>query len=280
MYKLGILGVIRSALTRNLGRRFDDVVDEINAAFGDIFALEGSGDVSSLTAASYENIEWKSIPVYTSLLNIVCRTGNLIFVGLLLSNSDVSPDAKTISPFLSLSSVPFCSLASAISNKQRTFCVHLSRTECAGCLRIYWTLLYPRTMQKNSKFQAFTHALFDLVTYPQYAAPLREEVERVVAQHGWTKAALGQMHTLDSFLLESQRMNELGIRASTVQISSIRHACRFFVVTELKAMLAHVVFNYDVKLDAVDGIRPPDESIASANIHHRTAKFWFHRRGD
>ncbi|KAJ7168733.1 cytochrome P450 [Mycena filopes] len=44
-----------------------------------------------------------------------------------------------------------------------------------------------------------------------------------------------------------------------------KHACpgRFFAATELKAMLAHLVVNYDVKAE-VEGVRPPDVVFNSA----------------
>jgi len=37
--------------------------------------------------------------------------------------------------------------------------------------------------------------------------PLREVVEEVVKSEGWTKAGLDQMHKIDSFIKESQRLN-------------------------------------------------------------------------
>ena len=42
--------------------------------------------------------------------------------------------------------------------------------------------------------------------------PLLKEVEEVVQQEGWTKAALDQMYKIDSFIKESQRMHPLVIR--------------------------------------------------------------------
>ncbi len=36
---------------------------------------------------------------------------------------------------------------------------------------------------------------------------MREEADRVIAQEGWTKTALNSMFKSDSFLRESQRMN-------------------------------------------------------------------------
>lgn len=40
---------------------------------------------------------------------------------------------------------------------------------------------------------------------PQYAEMLREEVETIVKEHGWTKEALTHMRKIDSFLKEVQR---------------------------------------------------------------------------
>ncbi len=59
--------------------------------------------------------------------------------------------------------------------------------------------------------QSISHALLDLAAYPQYIRPLREEVEAVIAVEGWTKAALGKMWKVDSFLKESQRYNGIGL---------------------------------------------------------------------
>ncbi|KAF8528499.1 cytochrome P450 [Hysterangium stoloniferum] len=53
----------------------------------------------------------------------------------------------------------------------------------------------------------FTHALFHLAAEPKYLAPLRDEVETIVKEEGWSKTAMSKMHKLDSFLKESLRMN-------------------------------------------------------------------------
>ena len=36
--------------------------------------------------------------------------------------------------------------------------------------------------------------------------PLREEVETIIAEEGWSKASIGKMRKLDSFLKESMRL--------------------------------------------------------------------------
>ncbi|KJA22747.1 hypothetical protein HYPSUDRAFT_40536 [Hypholoma sublateritium FD-334 SS-4] len=55
----------------------------------------------------------------------------------------------------------------------------------------------------------FTHALYYLAAFPMYAEILREEIDVVVKEHGWTKGGLDQMKRVDSFLKESQRLNPL-----------------------------------------------------------------------
>ena len=58
--------------------------------------------------------------------------------------------------------------------------------------------------------QALTHALYHLAANPEYAIPLREEVRVLVAEHGWTKAAIDRMYKIDSFLRESLRLSPGG----------------------------------------------------------------------
>ncbi|KAI8632633.1 putative cytochrome P450 monooxygenase [Xylariaceae sp. FL1651] len=56
-----------------------------------------------------------------------------------------------------------------------------------------------------------THGLFQLLMFPKYVLPLREEVERAVQeQQGWTEKALSSMPLLDSFLRETMRMYPAG----------------------------------------------------------------------
>ena len=47
--------------------------------------------------------------------------------------------------------------------------------------------------------------------YSHYIDELRQEIESVVAEHGWTKLAMGQMRKLDSFLKEAQRFTSYGV---------------------------------------------------------------------
>ncbi|KAF9467946.1 cytochrome P450, partial [Collybia nuda] len=55
----------------------------------------------------------------------------------------------------------------------------------------------------------FCRVLYYLAEYPEYAAEIREEVENIVKQEGWTYAAITKMVKVDSFIKESQRLNTI-----------------------------------------------------------------------
>jgi cytochrome P450 len=55
--------------------------------------------------------------------------------------------------------------------------------------------------------QMLTQTLYRLLAHPEYIEPLRQEVEAVVAEEGWTKAGMDKMHKIDSFVRETQRID-------------------------------------------------------------------------
>ncbi len=57
--------------------------------------------------------------------------------------------------------------------------------------------------------QTFTNVLYHLLSNPEYVEPLRHDVETAVVEEGWTKAGLDKMHKIDSFLRETQRVDNL-----------------------------------------------------------------------
>ena len=58
--------------------------------------------------------------------------------------------------------------------------------------------------------QALTHALFNLLSLPEYLQFLQEEAEETIRREGWTKSAVDQMYKIDSFIKESQRLHLIG----------------------------------------------------------------------
>ncbi|KAK7446289.1 hypothetical protein VKT23_014495 [Stygiomarasmius scandens] len=61
------VNVVRSALTKNIAVRFSDVRDEIMAAFADEIPVSE---------------DWVSVPAVDTIMRVVCRTTNRLFVGL------------------------------------------------------------------------------------------------------------------------------------------------------------------------------------------------------
>lgn len=67
--------------------------------------------------------------------------------------------------------------------------------------------------------QSFTHVLYFIATKPEYVGPLREEIEAVIAEEGWTRGAIGRCHKLDSFIKETMRLR--GADDRTIFYSSV-----------------------------------------------------------
>jgi len=78
--------------------------------------------------------------------------------------------------------------------------IHTSSVVC--CIYHYFLINFLKYSRKT-----FTHALYYLAAFPEYAKPLREEVEEVIEREGWTKAGIDQMHKIDSFIKESLRLH-------------------------------------------------------------------------
>ena len=51
--------------------------------------------------------------------------------------------------------------------------------------------------------------LHRLLCNPEYIEPLRHDVETAVAEEGWTKVGMDKMDKIDSFLRETQRIDDL-----------------------------------------------------------------------
>ena len=75
---------------------------------------------------------------------------------------------------------------------------------------LYWRLWAP-SYSYHCFSQSVTHALYHLAALPEYQQLLREEVDTLVSAEGWSKATMGKMWKLDSFLKESQRYNGISL---------------------------------------------------------------------
>jgi cytochrome P450 len=106
--------------------------------------------------------------------------------------------------------------------------------------------------------QAFVQVLYHLAASPHYSASLREEVESIVKEAGWTKAALDRMSKVDNFIQESQRMNPVG---SSTYTSLDRLFHQLILCTVTLARLALRDFRFS------DGTVLPSGTFISVPLH-------------
>ncbi|KAF8906748.1 cytochrome P450 [Gymnopilus junonius] len=368
--------IVRTPLTRNIAIRFSDIKDEISTAFSELIPAKED--------------EWMSLPALPTIMKVVCRTSNRLFVGLPLCRNpdyrqlneqftiDVIVGAQIINMFPNLvkpivgrilTKVP-ASIKRAVSHLQPLIEEQLEQEEKYGKDRpdkpnnlVSWLLDEAKGPQRNiddlairvltinfaaihTTTNALTHVLYNLAAHPEYAAPMREEVEAVIEVEGLNKLSMTKMRKVDSFIKESQRLaiggvsmnrkilkdftfsNGITLPAGTIvavatysthmddqnydsarefqgfrfanlrdedgeglkhQFVALeqnfltfgggRHACpgRFFAANELKAMLAYVLLNYDIKFPD-DGPRPQDVWIQAVASPNRKAEVMFKKR--
>ncbi|KAJ7233059.1 cytochrome P450 [Mycena rebaudengoi] len=373
--------VIRTSLSRNVGNRFPDVRDEIVCAFSDLLPFKDADEW--ITVPAYDTF-LQVIARTTNRFFVglpLCRNPDYLALNIGVA-VDVVVKAQLINflpAFLRPTLGPF--ISSMKSNLRRAenhltplVAERLRKMEELGKDwpgkpndLISWlmdtaegdelslTALVQRVIFINfaairTSTDTFTHLIFDLAANPSYCKPLREEVEAIVNEEGWTKASMAKMHKVDSFLRESSRFHGIGtqslgrkivkkdgftfsngttlpygtyLHATTwslhhdpdiypdphvfdgFRFSKLReteevgaakhqavttsldylafghgiHSCpgRHFAAIELKAILTHIVLNFDIKLQE-EGVRPANQYIASACLPHSSAKVMFRKR--
>ncbi|KAG6332745.1 hypothetical protein ID866_6343 [Astraeus odoratus] len=230
--------ITRSQLTRNIPALYSGMREEMAAAFYDTLGLEGN--------------EWKSVLAAEVIEKVVCRTSNRAFVGLPLCRDpgwnklNIQLAADFVKEVVILNLVPkfivplVAKFVTNLSGRNRQGAKYLApmiteRLQHMGEYGKLWSdkpndflqwcldegketavlQITQRILTINlAAIHTFLQVLYNLAANPQYIQPLREEVESVIAEEGWTKNALQKMRRVDSFLKESQRfegITSLGI---------------------------------------------------------------------
>ncbi|KAJ3514733.1 hypothetical protein NLJ89_g2200 [Agrocybe chaxingu] len=232
--------IVRAQLTRALPRLVPGVYEEVVVAFKDFIPPTN---------------DWSSIKVLDTMMKIVARASNRIFVGtplcrdpdyvnlnvqftvdVIKAGSILRMFPHTLRPIVNkfISKVPK-RIEDGLKHLVPLFMERRKEREEKGADYpekpldlLSWLMdeasdkeatdwyLTSRILTVNfaaihTSSMTFTHALYYLAAYPKYMQPLREEVEEVVKRHGWSKDALDEMHHLDSFIKESQRLCPLAI---------------------------------------------------------------------
>ncbi|KAI6042744.1 cytochrome P450, partial [Pisolithus marmoratus] len=230
--------------TRNFGLYHPNIKDEVHTAFEELLDLK-------------ENA-WKSVPAMKTMREIVCRVSNRVIVGLPLCRDpdwidlncrfavDVAIDANILNMFPTFL-VPFVSkiLPTTAADMQRAMKlldpIIKERLECMrehgdewsdkpndalqwfmdrkmGCTTRHLTI--NMVTANFASIYVFTQALYNLAAYPQYVGLLREEVEAVIQQYGWTKEAMALMWKVDSFLAETLRLQ--GVTVASIHRKAMK----------------------------------------------------------
>ncbi|KAJ6518484.1 cytochrome P450 [Mycena vulgaris] len=229
---------VRTTLTRNLGRCFPEVRDEIMCAFDDVLKVKSE--------------DWETFTALPSIMQVVARTSNRLFCGLPLCRNQeylnfgitftiavflrgqiirmfpnflrpivgrlISPRKqglrqvlRFLGPVIRERLAKEDELGPDWPDKPNDLISWLIQDAAPEKKRdvsgIALRVLLTNSAAIHTSTMALVDALFDLTTYPSHIQPMREEVERVIRKEGWTKSALANMHKVDSFIRESQRLN-------------------------------------------------------------------------
>ncbi|KAF9246259.1 cytochrome P450 [Melanogaster broomeanus] len=236
--------IIRSQLVRNIGTLYPDIRDEVVTALEDILDLKDNEWKSVPAVHTIERVLCRTINRVSVGLPL-CRNPDWVDLGLQFT-LDVLKGAMIIGLFPIFMAPLVGQFMTSIPGDTKHGMEHLGPIieERQKCLDKYGTTwadkpicrsndllswlmdkaegsertvksLTKRILAANfaaicTSSNIFTQVLYNLAANPQYIQPLREEVESIVETAGWSKAALGKMRKIDSFLKESQRIEGLG----------------------------------------------------------------------
>ncbi|KAI6167613.1 cytochrome P450 [Pisolithus thermaeus] len=228
------ISVARVHLARSLAPYYFDMSDEIFTAFDELLDLEDNEWKSVLAVKTVREIVCRaSNRVFVGLP--LCRDPDWIEIASRFTIA-VATDGIILNMFPKFL-VPFVSKIlpnTATSIKRAMKLLDSTIKERFRCTRehgdewsdkpndiLQWLIderlestakeLTPRVLMTNfaaihSPTNTFSHALYYLATHPQYVRVLREEVDAVIEEYGWTKEAMAKMWKVDSFLAETERL--------------------------------------------------------------------------
>ncbi|KAF8477701.1 cytochrome P450 [Russula ochroleuca] len=235
--------VIRSKLTRNIAVTFKEVREELIMAIDDFIPMRGDEWVKVPILETLQRVICRAtnrifvgVPLcrdydyqtlnLTFAVNVV-KFGLVIslfpkplkpIVSRMLSNlpSQIQQEIEFIRPMVEERFAKMEEYGDDWDDKPNDLLMWLMN-EAKGVERsvegVARRLLLVNFAAIHSTSLTFTQVLYRLLANPEYIEPLREEVDAVIKEEGWTKAGIDKMHKLDSFLRETQRLDGLGLLA-------------------------------------------------------------------
>lgn len=86
--------------------------------------------------------------------------------------------------------------------------------------RLVYRVLHINVAAVHTTSVTFLNCIFDLATHPEIHDELRQEVEEVIQEKGWTKQALNELRKIDSLMTESQRLSPIASCQYPLQLIS------------------------------------------------------------
>ena len=75
--------------------------------------------------------------------------------------------------------------------------------------RLVYRILHINVAAVHTTSVTFLNCIFDIASHPEIIDELREEVESVIRDKGWTKQGLDSLRKIDSLMTESQRLSPI-----------------------------------------------------------------------
>ncbi|KAH9919404.1 cytochrome P450 [Fomitopsis serialis] len=217
------LPAIRGPLTRNLGILFGDVVDEVNAAFADTIGnkLQSDGELTIPVVLSRMGqckraddhgggyLAGRNEDYLQIVRQFTFDVGKARFLLSLFPKSTRNASVY-LKPMIEERQKKLKVLGDDWTDKPNDYLMWMideANREGQPTQVILEGIMVSNFAAIHTSSNSMTHAIYHLAGAPEYAAVLREEVENVIKEDGWTKVAFGKMWKLDSFMRESQRIN-------------------------------------------------------------------------
>ncbi|KAK7049978.1 hypothetical protein VNI00_005409 [Paramarasmius palmivorus] len=241
--------VVRGPLTKNLGAKFDEVRDEIVTSFNDEMPPTAEWTKRPIADSIFQVVARTSNRLFVGLplcrdpeyldLNIkftiqVVISAQIInlfpeflrkFVGETLTSvpKSIKLARKFLEPIITerLERQKLEAAGEEWEDKPNDFLMWLMDSEIGRKRSMYDFVMRILTINFaaiHTSSMTFTDALYYVAANPQYVPELRQEIESIVSEHGWSKHSFQQMRKLDSFLKEVGRLAGLGALSSTRKV--------------------------------------------------------------
>ncbi|KAE9402309.1 cytochrome P450 [Gymnopus androsaceus JB14] len=245
------VAVVRNTLTRNITACYADLHEEIRMAVKAEIPLK---------------TDWVEIDTFATIVSIFAQSNNRILVGYpLCRNADyldlvknfatsIILNASIIHLFPEILHPIVGQIFTSRRRTQRRVMKHLKPIveERIEMLNKYgkdwpekpndymtWLLNDPHAQDWQRSVADISIRLLDAnFASIHTTSPLRAEVEMNVQQYGWTKVAMREMHFMDSFMKEANRLTGI-----TIPTSSIRRVLRDFSFSDGTAIPAGTIIS-------------------------------------